>query len=204
MKISVCEIPERRTVEPKKRKTRILTERKNGRRRRGRRGASDFWGMKLFWKKEGRRNVFLAPVTGECIPLEQVKDEAFASGMCGGGIAILPSEGTFRSPVDGVVTGIAESKHAYTLTSRDGLEILIHIGIDTVSLRGEGFVAKVGEGENVRAGDVLCEADLERIRVGGFDTTSPALISNIEEVARSRFFTGRVRGGVDAVIEYEF
>ena len=143
--------------------------------------------MNLFKKKEGNTSSFLAPVTGECISLAQVKDEAFASKLCGDGIAIIPEENLFLCPVDGVVTGIAESKHAYTITSKDGLEILVHIGIDTVELKGEGFHPKASVGENLRAGDILCEVDLDFIREKGYDTTSPAVITNIDEVKKAEF-----------------
>lgn len=160
--------------------------------------------MNLFKKKEGKKGIFCAPVTGECIPLDQVKDEAFASKLCGDGVAMIPSENLYRSPVDGVVTGIAESKHAFTLTSKDGLEILVHIGIDTVELKGEGFTPKVSVGENVRMGDVLCEVDLDFLRSKGYDTTSPAVISNMDEVKNYKFITGQVTGGRDTVIEYSF
>ncbi|MGN1409508.1 MAG: PTS glucose transporter subunit IIA [Eubacteriales bacterium] len=156
--------------------------------------------MNLFRKKSGGK--FLSPVSGECVPLEDVKDEAFASKLCGDGIAVIPSENVFRSPVDGVLTGIAESKHAYTITSDDGLEVLVHIGIDTVELRGEGFTPKVSVGEKLKAGDVLCEADISFIKSKGYDTTSPAVISNIEELKSFRFRTGNVYGGYDTVIEY--
>lgn len=160
--------------------------------------------MNLFKKKEGLNGIFLAPVSGECIPLEQVKDEAFASKLCGDGVALIPSENLFRSPVDGVVTGIAESRHAYTITSKDGLEVLVHIGIDTVELKGEGFAPKVSVGENIRRGDVLCEADISFIKSKGYDVTSPAVISNMDEVKKYKFHTGNVKGGSDTVIEYTF
>lgn len=160
--------------------------------------------MNLFKKKEGLNGIFLAPVSGECIPLEQVKDEAFASKLCGDGVALIPSENLFRSPVDGVVTGIAESRHAYTITSKDGLEVLVHIGIDTVELKGEGFEPKVSVGENIRRGGVLCEADISFIKSRGYDVTSPAVISNMDEVKKYKFHTGNVKGGSDTVIEYTF
>ncbi len=158
--------------------------------------------MNLFKKKTGASGVFVSPVSGQCIPLDHVQDEAFASRLCGDGVAVVPSENTFRSPVDGVVTGIAESKHAYTITSKDGLEILVHIGIDTVNLKGEGFSPKVQVGENLRRGDVLCEADIDFLKEKGYDVTSPAVISNMDEVKRYRFHTGPVNGGSDPVIEY--
>lgn len=158
--------------------------------------------MSIFHKDEGKTQRFLAPVTGECIALDQVKDETFASKLCGDGVAVVPSENVFRSPVDGVVTGISEAKHAYTIASRDGLEVLVHIGIDTVGLRGEGFSPKVQVGESLSRGDVLCEADIALMRSKGYDVTSPAVISNISEVKKYRVHTGTVRGGSDPVIEY--
>lgn len=158
--------------------------------------------MGLFGKKEEKTGVLFSPVSGECIPLERVNDEAFASKLCGDGVALIPSENLFRSPCDGVVTGIAESKHAYTITSTDGLELLVHIGIDTVELKGEGFSPKVAVGDKVKCGDVLCEADIHFIREKGYDTTSPAVVSNMDEVKRYKFNTGFVTGGKNTVIEY--
>lgn len=158
--------------------------------------------MSLFGKKEEKSGKLLSPVSGECIPLDRVNDEAFASKLCGEGVALLPSENVFRSPADGVITGIAQSKHAYTITTKDGLELLVHIGIDTVELKGEGFSPKVSVGENVQCGDVLCEADIHLIRERGYDTTSPFVVSNMDEVKKHKCNTGFVTGGKDAVIEY--
>jgi len=158
--------------------------------------------MNLFKKKDGANGEFIAPVSGECIALDKVEDEAFASKLCGDGVALVPEENVFRSPVDGVVTGIAESKHAYTITSKDGLEVLVHIGIDTVELKGEGFSPKVSVGENLKRGDVLCEADINFIKSKGYDITSPAVISNIDELKNYTFHTGNVHGGSDTVIKY--
>ncbi len=160
--------------------------------------------MNLFKKKANTQNTFIAPVSGECIPLSGVADEAFASKLCGDGIAVIPTEGLYRSPVDGVVTGIAESKHAYTLTSTDGLEVLVHIGIDTVALKGEGFTPKAAVGENLRKGDALCEVDLGLLKEKGYDTTSPAVITNADDVKSLNFRTGTVTGGRDTVMEYSF
>ncbi len=158
--------------------------------------------MSLFKKKEKINGVLSAPVTGECIALDQVKDEAFASKLCGDGVAVIPSENLFRSPADGEVTGVAISKHAYTITTSDGLELLVHIGIDTVELKGEGFSPKVSAGDKVKRGDVICEADLDLIRSKGYDTTSPCVITNIDDLKGYKFSTGQVTGEKDTVIEY--
>ena len=158
--------------------------------------------MRLFQRKPNTSNTFLAPVTGTCIALGEVQDEAFASKLCGEGVAVVPADGLYRSPVDGVLTGIATSKHAYTLTSTDGLEVLVHIGINTVELKGEGFTPKAAVGENLRKGDPLCEVDLALLKGRGYDTTSPAVILNTEDVKSLHCHTGRVAGGADPVMEY--
>ena len=87
-----------------------------------------------------KKQVLLAVTDGEAIPLSSVRDEAFASGMLGVGFAIEPSMGTVSSPVGGTVESVAETGHAYTIHTKDGLDILVHIGIDTVSLKGDGFL----------------------------------------------------------------
>lgn len=153
-------------------------------------------------KKKKRAESFFLLCRGNVFRWNRVNDEAFASKLCGDGVALLPSENVFRSPADGVITGIAESKHAYTITTKDGLELLVHIGIDTVELKGEGFSPRVAVGENVQCGDVLCEADIHLIREKGYDTTSPFVVSNMDEVKKHKFTTGFVTGGKDAVIEY--
>ena len=144
----------------------------------------------------------LAPVSGVAVPLSDLPDPAFAEGMLGDGVAIDPEDGRFCSPCKGKVVGVTDTAHAYNLLSDDGLELLLHIGIDTVELKGEGFSPKVAVGDHVKAGDVLCEADIHFIREKGYDITSPAVVSNMDEVKKYKFNTGFVTGGKIAVIEY--
>lgn len=152
-------------------------------------------------KKKSGKGSILSPVDGETVDLEQTGDDVFAGRMVGDGIAVLPSDGNFVSPCSGIVQNVATTLHAYNITSDDGLDILVHIGIDTVSLKGEGFVAKVKNGEKVKAGDPLCEADISLIKEKGFSTVTPVIISNISDVAFFERKNGRVERG-EALIDY--
>lgn len=119
-----------------------------------------------------------APLKGEVIELSKVKDETFASGMMGKGVAIKPTEGKLVSPVDGVVTALFPTLHAVGVTSDEGIEILMHIGMDTVQLEGKFFEAYVKNGDKVKAGDLLITFDIDAIQKAGYEITTPIIISN--------------------------
>ena len=126
--------------------------------------------------------VVTAPFSGKLVPLSEVPDETFASGVLGEGIAIEPSDGLFCSPVDGTVETIAETKHAIGFAADNGLEILVHVGLETVSLNGEGFEILVKEGDKVKAGQPVAKADLALIRERGLKTiTSLVLTGGADE-----------------------
>jgi beta-glucoside PTS system EIICBA component len=115
------------------------------------------------------------------LPLEKVKDETFASGLLGKGAAILPHMGRVVSPVNGVVSSMFRTGHAIGLTSDQGAEVLIHVGLDTVKLDGQYFHPQVQNDQPVKVGDVLLEFDIEAIKNAGFDLTTPVLVSNSDE-----------------------
>ncbi len=141
----------------------------------------------------------VSPLNGRAVPLEQVPDPVFAEKILGDGCALLPADGRICSPVDGVVTGIAETLHAYGFQSDDGLEVLVHFGLETAALHGEGFTPHVKVGDRVNAGDPVAEADLALLREKGIDTTSPVLITDGAEEADLLITRGSVQVG-DALI----
>ena len=120
----------------------------------------------------------MAPIKGEIVALKDVKDEVFSSGTMGKGIAIEPSEGKVYAPADGVITTFFPTKHAIGLTTNNGAEILIHVGMDTVSMNGEGFTAKKEQGDTVKKGDLLLEFDIDKIKAAGHPVTTPVIVTN--------------------------
>lgn len=124
-----------------------------------------------------------APVNGEAIALSEVKDQVFASGALGQGMAIVPADGKICAPCDGVISVMYPTGHAVGIEADSGAEILIHVGMDTVTLEGKCFEIKVKEGQRVKAGDLLVEADLQGIRDAGLDTTTPIVVTNTDDYA---------------------
>ncbi|MED4227772.1 beta-glucoside-specific PTS transporter subunit IIABC [Neobacillus cucumis] len=128
-------------------------------------------------KEEGPVEV-VSPIKGEIVPLSEVKDQVFSSEAMGKGVAINPSEGKVFSPVNGEVTLMFKTKHAIGLTSEDGAQILIHVGMDTVELDGKHFTAHVNQGDIVKAGDLLVEFDVEAIKAAGYQVVTPIVVTN--------------------------
>lgn len=124
--------------------------------------------------------MILSPVDGDIIPLTKIKDETFASGIMGKGIAIMPKSGKFVSPINGTVQTIFKTKHAIGLLTDDGAEVLIHIGMDTVKLDGEHFISHIKDGDRVKVGDPLVDVDLEAVKAKGFDIITPIIITNTD------------------------
>lgn len=141
----------------------------------------------LFKGNDNDANKIYSPIKGKCIELEAVEDEVFSSGMMGNGIAIVPQEGKVYSPCDGEITAIFPTGHAVGLTSSDGIEILIHVGIDTVKMNGRGFSLKAEEGQRVKRGDLLLEFDIDEIKKAGYPLTTPVIITNSDEYPAMKF-----------------
>lgn len=117
-----------------------------------------------------------SPLSGNVIPLEKVPDKVFSEKVLGDGCAVIPEEGKIYSPVSGKVLSVAETKHAYGFLSDDGVEVLVHFGLETVSLKGEGFISHVNVGDRVKAGDLIAEADIEFMKNHNINLTTPVLI----------------------------
>ena len=124
-----------------------------------------------------------APVSGTVVPLAEVKDKVFASGALGNGIGIIPDNGRFYAPFAGTLVTAFPTGHAFGIKSPDGVEVLIHIGIDTVQLEGKGFTPAVTQGQTVEAGDLLGTVDLDAVKAAGYDTTTIMVVTNTAQFA---------------------
>lgn len=124
----------------------------------------------------------LAPIKGEVKPIEESSDAAFASGALGKGVVILPEEGKVYAPVTGTVTVLFPSLHAIGITSDAGVELLIHIGINTVQLNGEGFTAHIKQGDQIKQGQLLVEFDMNKIKEAGYTLETPVLVTNYADL----------------------
>lgn len=122
-----------------------------------------------------------APMNGRLISLDKVKDNVFSKRMMGDGAAIQPTDGKIYAPFDGKVVTVFPTKHAIGLKSNDGIELMIHIGMDTVELKGKYFNQKVSAGDSIKKGQLLMEADLDKIKKAGYDTTTPVVVTNTKE-----------------------
>ncbi|RRJ64862.1 PTS glucose transporter subunit IIA [Paenibacillus oralis] len=137
-------------------------------------------------KKNTPQEVLVAaPLIGKVVSIEEVEDEAFSSKAMGEGIAINPYEGKVIAPFDGTVAHIMEkSKHALVLEHESGIQILIHVGMNTVSLKGEGFTAHVGTGEKIKKGQLLLEFDIELIQQAGYPVVTPVIVPVGQELVK--------------------
>ncbi|WP_157685474.1 beta-glucoside-specific PTS transporter subunit IIABC [Paenibacillus donghaensis] len=131
--------------------------------------------------REKTQTPVYSPLNGQSVHLSQVNDKVFSEEFMGKGIAVIPTDGTVVSPVKGTVTTLTKSKHAISITSDEGIEVLIHIGLDTVKLKGKHFENLVAVGQEVNVGDLLIEFDLEGIKNDGFEIITPIIITNTSE-----------------------
>ena len=123
----------------------------------------------------------LSPLRGKIVPLCEVKDEAFSSGVLGKGVAIEPSEGKLYAPCDGKIESMLDSRHALNIVSTDGCEILLHVGIDTVKLNGRFFRAHVSDGQTIKRGDLLLSFDIAGIKDAGYSVITPVVVCNSDD-----------------------
>jgi len=135
----------------------------------------------MFGLFKSKKLEIVSPVAGEIVDLESVNDEVFSQKMVGDGVAVIPADALFGAPVDGVLSKLFGTHHAYIIKHRSGVEVMVHIGLDTVDLKGEGFRALAKEGDTVKAGDPIIEADLERIVSLGRETVTPVVFSEMGE-----------------------
>lgn len=141
-----------------------------------------------------------APMEGECVPLGRVPDPTFADGLLGKGVAIIPADGNVYAPADGEVTMAFQTGHAVAMTTADGIEVLIHIGLETVSLEGKPFTMHVVDGQKVGKGDLMIEADLDAIRAAGREIITPVVVCNADAFSEVGTLAGRQVAPGDEVI----
>ena len=141
-----------------------------------------------------------APVSGTVIPSEQIPDETFATGVLGRGVGIQPSEGVVTAPFDGEISTVADTRHAVGISSPDGMEVLIHVGVDTVAMNGDGFAALVQEGQKVKAGETLLTFDRAKIAAAQHPDVVVVLVTNSDDYENLTIHPGECKA-LDKVIE---
>lgn len=158
---------------------------------------------KLFGKKESQSTIILkSPLSGKVIRLEQVPDPVFSQKIVGDGIAIEPTSNEVVSPVNGEIIQVFPTKHAIGIKAENGLEILIHVGLETVLMNGEGFQSHVKEGDKVNSGDLLLTVDFAQVREKAKSTITPIILTNGDQIASLSLFSQDVaEKGVTDLIE---
>lgn len=151
---------------------------------------------------EKKKECLLAPCTGKTVPLSAVPDEVFAGGLLGEGIGIEPTDGKFFAPVDGIITSITDTNHALTLMSANGTDLLLHIGVDTVRLAGEGFCLHVALGDRIEAGQPIADVDIALIRSRGLSAICSVVVTEPEKIENIEYHPGDCTGGKDAIMCY--
>lgn len=146
--------------------------------------------------RTGKKVSISSPVPGQVVALEDIPDQTFAAGVLGHGIAVEPSEGKVYAPFDGTCESVFDTKHALNLLSEDGVELLIHVGLETVSLQGEPFKAHVKDGEKIKKGQLLLEFDMEMIQNKGCKTVTPVIVTNEDDLAGVSVENGEIIVGV--------
>ncbi|MCM3567939.1 PTS glucose transporter subunit IIA [Neobacillus mesonae] len=138
--------------------------------------------FKKFFGKKETSVTLVSPITGKVVKIEDVPDQVFNQKMIGDGIAVEPAEGVVVAPIDGEIVQIFPTNHAVGIRNKDGLEILIHIGMETVAMEGEGFQGHVIQGDTVKAGDKLVTFDLDLVKDKAESIISPVVITNFDIV----------------------
>lgn len=159
-----------------------------------------FDSLKKMFEKNAKTISLKAVEDGRTIPMDEVNDQTFAQELLGPGIAIVPSNGTVVSPIDGTIATVMDTKHAVCIQGEDGLELIVHAGLGTVELNGKYYQTYKEIGDQVKAGDVLLEFDLEEITKAGYDVTTPIVITNLGDYKITKCLTGQqVKAGEEVI-----
>ena len=159
-----------------------------------------FDSLKKMFEKNAKTISLKAVEDGRTIPMDEVNDQTFAQELLGPGLAIVPSNGTVVSPINGTIATVMDTKHAVCIQGEDGLELIVHAGLDTVELNGKYYQTYKEIGDQVKAGDVLLEFDLEEITKAGYDVTTPIVITNLGDYKITKCLTGQqVKAGEEVI-----
>ena len=159
-----------------------------------------FDSLKKMFEKNAKTISLKAVEDGRTIPMDEVNDQTFAQELLGPGIAIVPSNGTVVAPINGTIATVMDTKHAVCIQGEDGLELIVHAGLDTVELNGKYYQTYKEIGDQVKAGDVLLEFDLEEITKAGYDVTTPIVITNLGDYKITKCLTGQqVKAGEEVI-----
>ena len=159
-----------------------------------------FDSFKKMFEKNAKTISLKAVEDGRTVPMDEVNDQTFAQELLGPGIAIVPSNGTVVSPINGTIATVMDTKHAVCIQGEDGLELIVHAGLDTVELNGKYYQTYKEIGDQVKAGDVLLEFDLEEITKAGYDVTTPIVITNLGDYKITKCLTGQqVKAGEEVI-----
>lgn len=157
--------------------------------------------MGIFSKLFGSSELeILAPVEGQAVAISEVSDPTFGEEILGKGIAVKPTGNLVVAPCDGSLDQVFDTGHAFTMTADSGAEVLVHVGLDTVTLNGEHFTIKTTAGQKVKAGTPIIEFDREAIAAKGFDTITPVVICNSDDFATFNTYVGKAVKAGDKVI----
>ncbi|MBQ9947319.1 MAG: PTS transporter subunit EIIC [Oscillospiraceae bacterium] len=146
-------------------------------------------------KSTEKKIIIFSPLSGKVVTLDNVPDPVFSGRVLGDGCAVIPSDGRIYSPADGEISSVAETGHAYGITTEDGTDILVHFGLETVALKGEGFHVHVKEGDKVKKGDLIAEADIKLLKEKGTDLITPVLVCGETEELMLSAHEGDIRAG---------
>lgn len=150
--------------------------------------------------EKGKEKI-LSPVEGTVVPLSEVNDPTFSQEILGKGVAIIPAKGRVVAPADGVLTVLFETKHAVSITTPGGAEVIVHVGLDTVNLKGEHYTAHKKQGDKVKAGELLLEFDMAAIKEAGYEVITPVIVCNTPNYPDMVCHTGMQVKELEPIIE---
>lgn len=150
---------------------------------------------------EKEREKILSPMEGRVVNLSEVNDPTFSQEILGKGVAIIPEKGRVVAPADGILTVMFETRHAVSLTTQKGAEIIIHVGLDTVNLKGDHYTAYKKQGDRVKAGELLLEFDMEAIKEAGYDVITPIIVCNTPDYPDMVCLSGKQVRELETIIE---